>query len=307
MRLLVLFGALCALAACEKETSTPSSADTTENTPSASIATPEPLVAKPKSLSTILETQSDETKARYQYRNPAKTIEFFGLKPGMTVAEYLPGGGWYSQILAPMLGSEGTLIGIDYSMDIWPNFSWMNDEFLAGRVAWPGEWTSKFAQWGGAEAAKPVATRVSELDTRYNGQVDAVLYIRAMHNLARFEDKGQFLSKSLSSTYSLLKPGGIVGIVQHEARENKSDEWATGARGYLKKSFVIKALTDAGFEFVAESSVNQNELDQPGDEDRVWRLPPSYSGSKDDEAKKAKVTAIGESNRMTLLFKKPMA
>ena len=86
--------------------------------------------------------------------------------------------------------------------------------------------------------------------------------------------------------------------------ETHSDEWAGGARGYLKKQFVIETLTGAGFELVAESPINENPADRPSNEDFVWRLPPTFFGIGDDPAVKEKMAAIGESNRMTLLFRK---
>jgi predicted methyltransferase len=102
-----------------------------------------------------------------------------------------------------------------------------------------------------------------------------------------------------------LKPGGVVGIVQHQAREDKSDAWADGTQGYMKRSYVKRMMERAGFELVEESSLNENPKDQPGDEDGVWRLPPSLSTSQDNPKLQETYKAIGESNRMTLLFRKP--
>jgi len=90
------------------------------------------------------------------------------------------------------------------------------------------------------------------------GTADAVLYIRALHNLARFEPKEASLSNAFKETYTVLKPGGIVGIVQHQAREDRPDDWANGDNGYLKKSFLVSKMQDAGFEFVGESNINEN-------------------------------------------------
>ena len=104
----------------------------------------------------------------------------------------------------------------------------------------------------------------------------------------------------------MLKPGGVVGIVQHEARDDRSDEWADGSSGYLKKSFVVAAMQKAGFTLIDDSDLNANPKDQAKEGDIVWRLPPTYAGAKDDEARKAEMSAIGESNRMTLLFRKPL-
>ena len=106
-------------------------------------------------------------------------------------------------------------------------------------------------------------------------------------------------------TFAILKPGGTLGIVQHHARDDMSDDFANGSRGYLKKGFVMAAAERAGFEFVAESDINANAKDQPSEEDRVWRLPPTLGTSADDPELRAELEAIGESNRMTLRFRKP--
>jgi predicted methyltransferase len=137
------------------------------------------------------------------------------------------------------------------------------------------------------------------------GTADAVLFIRALHNLARFESKGDYMTKAIQAAYKVLKPGGIVGVVQHEARNDRPDDWANGDNGYLKKRAVIAAMQAAGFEFIDESDVNANEKDQADVGDFVWRLPPSLNGAGEDEELKAKMEAIGESNRMTLKFRKP--
>jgi len=126
-----------------------------------------------------------------------------------------------------------------------------------------------------------------------------------MHNLANFEEKGGYMTAALADSFTVLKPGGTLGIVQHQARDDMSDEFAAGGNGYLKKAFVIDAAQRAGFEFVAESDVNTNPKDQPTEEDIVWRLPPSLATSSDDPELKAILEAVGESNRMTLKFRKP--
>jgi len=143
----------------------------------------------------------------------------------------------------------------------------------------------------------------STLPESMNDQLDAVLLIRALHNLARFSDETPYLDDALTASYRVLKPGGIVGIVQHEARDDRSDEWADGNAGYLKKSFVIAAMEKAGFELVAESDINANLLDQAREGDKVWRLPPSLSAPDEN---KAALKAVGESHRMTLKFRKPL-
>jgi predicted methyltransferase len=135
-----------------------------------------------------------------------------------------------------------------------------------------------------------------------------VFFARVLHNLANFENagKGEYLSRALADAFAVLKPGGIFAVVQHQARDEMSDEWASGTHGYLKKSFVISRAEAAGFELVAETDINQNDRDQPTSEDIVWRLPPNFFTSAEDEALKAKYMEIGESNRMTLKFRKPL-
>lgn len=293
------------VAGCDRNDPAPTPADTAILIPT----TGEPVVAVVPdpyaSLDQVLDAQSDATKARYQFRHPKETLEFFGIKPGMTVVEVLPGEGWYSQILTPYLGESGHLIGVDYDIDMWQNFDWVNDGFLESRKQWPNEWTEKAATWGGDTGAKASAYTLSEIPEDLNGKVDAVLFIRALHNMYRFEAQGEHFTRTLEKTLQLLKPGGIVGIVQHQASEDKTDDWADGSHGYLKQSLLRARMEQAGFEFVAESAINANPADVPGDNDSVWRLPPSLSDSKDDEELRQQYVNIGESNRMTLLFRKP--
>lgn len=274
-------------------------------TNSESSAKTKNIVIENSALNAAVNAQPADAQLRFPARHPAQTLNFFGITSGMTVVEVLPGGGWYSKILLPYLGTNGQLIGVDYPQALWPNFDWMTPERIEAKKTWVDTWTAQAQEWRGPDAASVSAFQFSEMQASMAGKADAVLYIRALHNLARFDAKQGFLGDALKDTYSVLKPGGVVGIVQHQAREDRPNDWADGSSGYLKKSFVVTRMQDAGFEFVGESSVNENPKDQASVGDIVWRLPPSYSGSRDDEAKKAAMTAIGESNRMTLKFRKP--
>ena len=253
-------------------------------------------------LQTILDNQPDDTKARFQFRNPNQTLEFFGIAPGMTVAEALPGSGWYSKILIPYLGSEGELIGVDYAMEMWSEFSFATPEFIESKASWPEEWTAEASEW--VEGGAPVSATTFSGEGSPSGEVDAILFIRALHNFNRFEAEGKYMTKAVALAHDMLKPNGIVGVVQHRAPESASDEWANGSKGYLKQSRVIALFEAAGFEFVASSEINANPKDTPGEDDIVWRLPPSLSGARDNEVLKAERMAIGESDRMTLKFRK---
>jgi len=255
-------------------------------------------------LDAALDAQADEAKARYQFRHPKETLEFFDIQPGMSVGEVLPGGGWYSKILLPLLGEEGNFVGIDYSYDMWSIFR--PEEFLAQRKNWAETWAKDAQPWRGDNGAAVSAATLSTIPENLNGTMDAILFVRALHNLARFEDKGGFMSKAVANAFVALKPGGIVGVVQHAAREDRDDEWANGSNGYLKKSSVISLFEAAGFELAGESDINANDKDQADVGDIVWRLPPSFATSGDSEELKQKMLEIGESNRMTLKFRKPI-
>ncbi len=255
-------------------------------------------------LTAILAQQDDKAKARFGARNPGKTLAFLGIKPGMKVADALPGGGWYSKILIPYLGDEGHITGVDYSMTMWSEFSFMTPERIEAKKTWPADWTKGAQEWRAGSAANIDAVTFGARNTAADGTYDAVLFIRAMHNLSRFEANGGYMSQALADTHAMLKPGGIVGVVQHSGPETNSDEWATGSNGYLKKSAVISAFEAAGFELAGDSDVNTNPNDIPSEDDFVWRLPPTLNGSRDNPELKAKMEAIGESNRMTLKFRK---
>jgi predicted methyltransferase len=253
-------------------------------------------------LTGITQGLSAEQQARYAARHPVETLAFFGVKPGDTVVEVLPGDGWYSKILVPYLGKNGQLVGVDYSMDMWPKFgSWANVQFIEGRKRWPEEWTANAKTWGGNDGAAARAYTFATLPADLAGKVDSVLFIRALHNLARFENNGAYLTQALAETRRILKPGGTVGVVQHVISEDRPDVMATGETGYLKRSKIIAVMEQAGFELINETDINKNPKDNPQAGENVWRLPPSLNAP---EADKPKYQAIGESNRVTMLFRK---
>lgn len=269
------------------------------------VTEPAPITSDAERLSAILAAQPAKRQARYVYRHPQQTLEFFGIIPGMTVVEALPGAGWYTQILLPYLGANGKLIGVDYAFDMFPKFGFFSDEDIEAKKTWIETWTKEAESWRGDDAAAVSAAVFGSMPEDLTGTADAVLFIRALHNLNRFENDGGYLTTALAEAHRVLKPGGIVGVVQHEARSDKPDAWADGSKGYLKKTFIIERMEQAGFEFVDGSDVNANENDQPTEADIVWRLPPSFATSRDKPELKAKMQAIGESNRTTLKFRKP--
>lgn len=262
-------------------------------------------ISSEDTLDMALAAQNETAQARYTARNPKETLMFFDLEPGMRVAEALPGGGWYTKILLPYLGEDGEVIGVDYALDMWPEFGGFADEaFLEDKKTWPATWTETAKGWRNEGDARVDAFAFGDRDTSLDGTVDAVLFIRALHNLARFENEGAYLTQALSDTYAMLKPGGIVGVVQHQAREDMPDDWADGNNGYLKKSALIAKMEAAGFELVDESDINENPKDVPTDKEGVWRLPPTLGTPADNPELRSEMEAIGESNRMTLKFRK---
>ena len=256
-------------------------------------------------LAAVLAAQPETTRERYQYRHPQETLELFGIAPGMTVFEALPGGGWYSKVLLDYLGKDGHLIGADYAMDMYPKFEFFSEEELEAKKTWISTWTAEAEGWRGDDSAAVSAFQLGSMPDSVKGSADAALFIRALHNLNRFEGDGGYLTAALNDALEALKPGGILGVVQHRAPDEMSDEWAAGQNGYLKQDALIKRIEQAGFEFVAASDINANPKDQPGEDDFVWRLPPSLFTSNANPELKEKLTAVGESNRMTLKFRKP--
>jgi len=308
MKNYLLLPAALLLAACgqPEEAAAPATEPAGEPEATAETASPEPATEPaPASLEEILAAQPEDVQARYEHRHPQETLEFFGIEPGMTVVEALPGGGWYTKILLPYLGADGRVIGADYALEMFPLFGFFSDEQIKKKETWVEDWTAQAEGWAGDDGAAVSAFVLGSLPEEMKGAADAMLFIRALHNLARFEDEGGYLTAALADAYAVLKPGGVVGVVQHEARPDMPDEWADGSAGYLKQAFVINAFEEAGFELAAESDINANPADQPTAEDVVWRLPPTLATSREDPELREQLQAVGESNRMTLLFRKP--
>lgn len=290
--------------------------------PAESAPAPEPPTAQPDQqtepesepaptaadrLARTLEDQPEDVQARYDQRHPQETLTFFGVEPGMTVVEALPGGGWYTRILLPYLGSEGQLIGANYPITLFQQFDFATEDFLAGIAEWPDTFPNQAAEWCSGDCAAVDGFWLGNLPDELHGSADVALFIRALHNMARFQNEGvdDYFDQAMQSAFDVLKPGGVLGVVQHEAREDMPDGWAAGGPGYLKKSFVIAQAEAVGFELEAESAINENPADQPTESDVVWRLPPSLGTSGDDPELRAQLEAIGESHRMTLRFRKP--
>lgn len=264
-----------------------------------------PEMGNAERLDAILAAQPEDVQARYDHRNPAETVAFFGIEPGMTVVEALPGGGWYTKILLPYLGPEGKLVGAHYPDAVWSKLQPDNEEWVAQRIESTAKWPDMAAEWDIDGAAEIGSYSLTEAPDDMAGKADAVLFIRALHNLHRFNPDTGLFTDMLAETYEVVKPGGVVGVVQHRAPETNSDAWADGSAGYLKQSRLIEAFEAAGFVLEEASEMNANPADVPSEEDFVWRLPPSLASTEEGTPERAAMEAIGESDRMTLRFRKP--
>lgn len=262
-----------------------------------------PVLSNADALAQVVTSLNDEDRARDQARHPAATLHFMRVVPGMTVAEGLPGSGWYTRILANHLGKDGTLYGVNYADRMWEMFSWATPEWVAERLAASDKFPEQVASFtdNGVNAR---GFTFESVPPEVVGTIDRVLLIRALHNLNRFEATANTRSQALTNVHSMLKPDGLVGVVQHRAPESADNAGATGTRGYLKQSAVVSMFEDAGFELVASREINANPKDKPGADDIVWRLPPSLRGAKEGTPERQAAMAIGESDRMTLLFRK---
>lgn len=269
------------------------------------MVTADELTANEKEkLAAVLDAQPDGVKARYEFRHPMETLAFLGIKPGMTVADTLPGS-YYSNILLPYLGDNGKLVGVSYALDHRALDYGDNAERMERFRNWPSTFVEEAMEWRGDGKTDVGAFLFGAVPDDVKGTVDAFLLFRAMHHLNKYEDRIGTRSQAFADIYAALKPGGIVGIVQHRAPADADEEWAKGFNGYIKQAPLIENMKAAGFEFLGASEINANPKDQPGDGDYVWRLLPRLAGSDNDPERRARMEAIGESDRMTLKFRKP--
>jgi predicted methyltransferase len=235
--------------------------------------------------------RSTNNIARNQYRHPAETLAFFGLKADMTVVEIWPGGGWYSEILAPVLKDHGQYYAAGFSLIAERTPDW--------RKNYQRKFEEKLKQ-NPKVYGKTIITDLSipeRTEIAPAGTADLVLTFRNVHNWM----KGEYAQEVFNSMYTALKSGGILGVVEHRAKPNTSVEDMITS-GYVTEAHVIKLANAAGFKLDAKSEVNANAQDSSQHPKGVWTLSPSLRlGEKD----RVKYLAIGESDRMTLRFIKP--
>jgi len=232
--------------------------------------------------------RSEQNKARDQYRHPKQTLEFFGLAPGMSLIELTPGGGWYAEILAPLLKGSGAYT----AAIVTPKKK--EGEDAADMDALSKKFAADPADFGEA--------KVEQFDVKAPNfgpanSADMVVTFRNVHNWV-MADAAPGMFKAF---FDVLKPGGVLGVVDHRAAPDAELEKIKKS-GYLPEDYVVKLATDAGFQLDAKSQINANPKDDRDHPEGVWTLPPSLALKDKD---REKYLAIGESDRMTLRFVKP--
>lgn len=231
--------------------------------------------------------RSEKNKARDKYRHPLETLTFFGIRPDMTVVEIYPGRGWYTEILAPYLKGSGTLYTAEHPGD--PSYEALQRSLDA------------FDQK--IEDAPELYGEVKRTKLTKEGHIappesaDLVVTFRNVHSLMGSGTE----QEAFAAMFKALKPGGVLGVVQHRGDPNVKQDPKAGL-GYVNEDYVIELAEKAGFDLAEKAEINGNPKDTKDHPKNVWTLPPSLRlGDEDRE----KYVAIGESDRMTLRFVKP--
>lgn len=233
--------------------------------------------------------RSDENKARNMYRHPAETLEFFGVQPNMTVVEIWPGKGWYTEILAPYLKDHGQYVAAGFAKEPEHKYA---DYFKKANKALADKVEGEKAVYGNVKTVQFFPENdLWELGPA--GKTDMILTFRNLHNWM------PDLETSFKAFYENLKPGGVLGVVEHRSGAEQDPK---GGNGYMNEAYVIEVAKKVGFKLEAKSEVNANAKDKGDHPQGVWTLPPTMA-LREKDADKYK--AIGESDRMTLKFVKP--
>jgi len=234
--------------------------------------------------------RSAENRARDAYRHPLDTLLFFGIKPDMTVVEVWPGaGGWYTEVLAPLLAEHGKLYAAQVPAAPGNEFMTANLKAFSDKLAARPDLYGKVEVTTLGPGAEVIAPP---------GSADLIVTFRNLHNWMNLG----YANEAFVAMFKALKPGGILGVVEHRGSPDKPQD-PRAASGYVNEEYAIELIKSAGFELVGRSEINANARDTKDYEQGVWTLPPSYRlGNRD----RAKYEAIGESDRFTLRFRKPL-
>ncbi len=244
--------------------------------------------------------RSEANRARDAFRHPKETLTFFGLAPGMTVVEITPGGGWYTEVLAPLLKGQGNYVAAIIDPTTVASEGARN-YYTKSNTSFREKIAADAALYDGAQVVEfnPAAPVLGP-----EGSADLVVTFRNVHNWVGSDS----VQPMFDGFFKVLKPGGVLGVVEHRAKADDTRAIKELAdTGYFPEALVIEHATKAGFQLVEKSEINANPLDTKDHPNGVWSLPPSSQMDNTPEADHAKYKAIGESDRMTLKFVKPTA
>jgi len=275
--------------------SNPSQPPAPAATAAASVApSSAPSATTERTLAVIIagDHRSADNRARDRFRHPEATLAFFGITPSLRVLEITPGAGWYSEIIAPYVQAKG-----HFSAAIWDDSRPDFPKFYADLNAQLRAKVSARPELYGNVQLLPINSKAPAFGSAESE--DAIVTFRNVHNWAI----GGNADAWFKAFFAALKPGGVLGVVDHRAKPGTTLA-ATLKSGYLTEAYVIGLAEAAGFVLEARSEINANPLDDANHEAGVWSLPPTLRlGEKD----RAQYLAIGESDRMTLRFRKPSA
>lgn len=231
--------------------------------------------------------RSEENRARDVYRHPKETLLFFGIRPEMKVLEVWPEPGWYTEVIAPLVRENGKYYAAVIAAD--PSSSYITKRLTS--------YQDKLTALGLYDRVQVLTLPGDGGDVLAPNSLDMVVTFRNVHNWMAAGDAAQVLR----TLYKALKPGGILGVVEHRGNPAVPQD-PKAKSGYVNEDYLIKLIESAGFRLAAKSEINANPRDTKDYEQGVWTLPPTYRlGAKDHD----KYAAIGESDRATLRFEKP--
>ncbi len=278
IRFLLVSAAALALAACSGGDST--------------VTAQAPVVNGAKLAGVLAgEQRSQGNKDRDQWRHPAEVLEFFGISDDKAVMEIWPGGGWYTEVLAPYLRDSGRYIAASWDPDSSIPFIRDAAAAYAAKLAEQPEFYD--------QTEIGVLMPPGMLQPVPAGSVDVVLTFRNIHNWMP-RDSQQMM---LQAMYNALKPGGVLGVIEHRGVAG-SEQDPKASTGYVNEDFAIELIESVGFVLEAKSEINANPADSKDHPEGVWTLPPTLRLKEQDQET---YLAIGESDRFTLKFVKPEA
>lgn len=251
------------------------------------LAAPAAAQFPPDLQKVLTDARRDNDRIRDQFRHPGEFLQFCDIRPGMTVADYMPAGGFYTRILVPWLGAKGRYVGLTPD----PASTGL-EKYKAFFAMLPGPSRKELEDWKLPGAPASIMA-MQEVPEAMDGSFDRIILIREMHVLLG----ARALQGELTQLRKMLKPDGLLCVVQHRARSWADGDYTDGSKGYMRQSDVIGVVEAYGYQLVETSEINANPRDTADSPDGVWGIPPVMAGDMSTRA-------VGDSDRMTLKFRK---